>query len=215
MKLLLSDTDIKKLYPILYWPLWGKYIVFVGSVFLVLLMSYFLVLKKNLDKLYFLKQQQSELKMMFEHKQNKALTINGYTDQLEQLKKTSNENYYYFPKLSQLDQLLVDISKLGQQEKLVFNLVDPLDAVIKDFYVELPIKISLLGQYEQIVHFLNGLSLLKQIVTIDHLELSVPAQKLMDNNNGGTVVGEIFLPNIVQMSMFAKTYYVNNKNDSM
>jgi type IV pilus assembly protein PilO len=208
---LFDKINREKFYPMLYWSPSFKSLVVFGSGFLLLIGSYLFLLKDNLDILTILKQKRTELKLEFEHKQGKALNINHYTEQLATLRGMYKEHEDMLPKLSPSNKLLGDISKLGQQRGLIFSLFDPMEVVDKDLYMELPIKISILGKYEDIVQFLNELSMLKQIITIDNLEIKTTIPSTPLSNSNAAEQG-LIQTHALQVDMIAKTYYLNGKN---
>jgi type IV pilus assembly protein PilO len=66
----------------------------------------------------------------------------------------------------------VDISQTGLASGLEFKLFQPDPAILKDFYSELPIKIEVVGKYEELGLFVSGLASLPRIVTVHNVDIS-------------------------------------------
>jgi type IV pilus assembly protein PilO len=67
--------------------------------------------------------------------------------------------------------LLVDISQSGLSAGLEEKLFQPQPEQKKDFYAELPIKISLTGSYHEFGEFVSGIAALPRIVTLHDIEI--------------------------------------------
>ena len=67
--------------------------------------------------------------------------------------------------------LLEELSKAGGVNGLVFALFAPLPEVAINFYIELPIKITIRGRYEQLTFFLKQIAQWDKMVTINKFEL--------------------------------------------
>ena len=85
---------------------------------------------------------------------------------------------------------------------LEFKLIKPEQEERKDFYAELPIRISVTGSYHQLAEFISSVSSLQRIVTLDDFTISrgskaLPGGKKQDDDT-------------LTMDITARTYrYVN------
>ena len=70
------------------------------------------------------------------------------------------------PTQNEMPGLLEDISKTGIASGLVFELFAPLPEVLHDFYIELPIKTVMVGNYHQFAIFLSRVAQMSRIVTL-------------------------------------------------
>ena len=66
---------------------------------------------------------------------------------------------------------LKEITKIGVEDGLQFLLFKPNSAVIKELYIETPISISVTGNYAEILHFIDGVSTLTQMTTINNIHI--------------------------------------------
>ncbi|WKJ90855.1 type 4a pilus biogenesis protein PilO [Methylomonas montana] len=126
---------------------------------------YFLTVPQ-LDELEILEQQEVSLKSAFEVKQKKAVNLQDYRDQLDQIEASLGEMLKQMPTKAEVASLLVDISQTGLASGLEFKLFQPNAEVNKEFYSELPIAIQVVGQYEELGLFVSGLASLPRIVTV-------------------------------------------------
>jgi len=133
------------------------------------------------------KQQKSEQKLRktFEKKQAKAVNLERFKAQLEEMKQSFGTMLRQLPNKTEVAELLVDVSQTGLATGLEFELFDPQGEKRKEFYAELPIKIRVKGTYHQFGAFISGLASLPRIVTIHNISIKPKGKK-----SGGALVME-------------------------
>ncbi len=148
------------------WPTPVKAFI-VALVFLgVAAGGYYFMTLPQLDELAGLEKKEVELKEEFETKQKKSVNLQDYRDQLAQIETSLAIMIKQMPTQEEVASLLVDISQTGLASGLEFRLFQPGAPVTKDFYSELPIKIQVIGRYEELSLFVSGLAALPRIVTV-------------------------------------------------
>jgi len=120
------------------------------------------VLQKDLQKI---EAEEVDLRITFEGRQKKAANLNALKQQLEDIKETFGDLLKRLPNKTEVAALLVDISQQGLGAGLEFVLFKPGKEQPADFYIELPIRITVVGQYHQFGKFISGVSDLPRIVT--------------------------------------------------
>lgn len=117
-------------------------------------------------------KEEGALKSEFLVKQDKVLNLEIYKKQLEEMKHDFAEMLRQLPDKSEIADLLVDVSQTGLAAGLEFELFQPLTEQTKDFYVELPIKIKVVGNYHEFGDFVSGLAALPRIITMHDIKIS-------------------------------------------
>jgi len=117
-------------------------------------------------------KEEGTLKSEFLVKQDKVLNLEIYKKQLEEMKLDFAKMLRQLPDKSEIADLLVDVSQTGLAAGLEFELFQPLSEQEKDFYVELPIKIKVFGDYHEFGDFVSGLAALPRIITINDIKIS-------------------------------------------
>ena len=120
------------------------------------------VLQEDLQKV---NAEEVDLRITFEGRQKKAANLNALKQQLEDIKETFGDLLKRLPNKTEVAALLVDISQQGLGAGLEFVLFKPGKEQPADFYIELPIRITVVGQYHQFGKFISGVSDLPRIVT--------------------------------------------------
>ncbi|HXK56056.1 MAG TPA: type 4a pilus biogenesis protein PilO [Gammaproteobacteria bacterium] len=160
---------------------------------------YYFDTEDQLLQLKNVERQEQELRVTFERKQAKAVNLEKYQKQLEEMKQSFGAMLRQLPDKTEVAELLVDVSQTRLAAGLEFELFDPLGENRKDFYAELPIKIKVKGEYHQFGNFISGLATLPRIVTIHDIAISSATEK--DDNR-------------LEMEAVAKTYrYLDEESE--
>lgn len=137
------------------------------------------------------KEQKKEvsLRNQFEKKQRQAANLPALKQQLADIKETFGDLLKRLPNQTEVAELLVDISQQGLGAGLEFELFKPGSEQPKDYYVELPIQIRVVGRYHEFGNFISGISDLPRIVTSHNIKITSAKRK-----------------NLLKLETTAKTY---------
>jgi type IV pilus assembly protein PilO len=139
--------------------------------------GYYFLLKDKQVELESLEQKEVELKQAFETKQAKAVNLEAYKEQLAEMKVMFASMLAQLPKKSEVPELLVDVTRTGLINGLEFELFQPQGERAIDFYAELPIQMTVTGNYHQFGEFVSGLASLPRIVTVHDMKLGPLSDK--------------------------------------
>jgi len=154
------------------WPLAARAGA-VGLCFLVLtlVLSYVFVWDEQRPELQRREDTEQTLRQEFKTKHSKAVNLEVYKQQLKDIERSFGALLRQLPGKTEVPNLLVDISQTGLSAGLEEKLFQPQPEQKKDFYAELPIKISLTGSYHQFGEFVSGIAALPRIVTLHDIEI--------------------------------------------
>ncbi|HIP52506.1 MAG TPA: pilus assembly protein PilO [Chromatiales bacterium] len=127
---------------------------------------YYLDTQDQLVALQKVEQAEEGLRREFEEKQAKAVNLDAYKQQLEEMKQSFGAMLRQLPNKAEVADLLVDVSQSGLAAGLEFELFQPRSEGPKEFYAELPIDIVVHGRFHEFGQFISGLAALPRIVTI-------------------------------------------------
>ncbi len=148
------------------WPMPVKIILTLILAVGVGVAWYYLATQDQLLALERVEKKEQELRGTFEEKQAKAVNLEAYKKQLEEMKQSFGAMLRQLPDKTEVAELLVDVSQTGLASGLEFELFQPSGEVPKEFYAELPIKLKVHGSYHEFGNFISGLAALPRIVTI-------------------------------------------------
>lgn len=185
------------------WPFLFRALA-VGIVFLtvsVLLVWYFVTgANGNLPDLRKAEAEQRSLWGTFDEKQRKAANLEAYRQQLAEIERTFGAMLRQLPGKTEVPSLLVDISQTGLAAGLQERLFQPGGENKKDFYAELPIKITLTGGYHEFGLFVSGIAALPRIVTLHDIEITRSATRAQARGRAPAPSDQL------TMNLTAKTY---------
>jgi type IV pilus assembly protein PilO len=81
------------------------------------------------------------------------------------------------PTTSEIPSLLKNITKLGNDSNLEFLLFQPENQISKEFYVEIPVSIEVLGSYHDVAIFFDKVGKLDRIVNVINVNM-IPTSQL-------------------------------------
>ena len=187
----LSDFNDLDFHNLGGWPPAAKGVA-IGVVCLVLLgAGYWFDTKTQWEALEQARAKEIELKQSFETKQAKAVNLDAYKLQLDEMNASFGLMLRQLPSKAEVADLLVDISQTGLASGLEFELFSPKDETPKDFYAELPINIRVTGNYHQFGAFVSGVAALPRIVTLHDIAIHPPQGAQQDQDKNEKLVMEL------------------------
>jgi len=154
----------------------------VGLCFVILCAvgSYVFVYDEQVPELQKREDTEQQLRQEFKAKHAKAVNLDVYKQQLKDIERSFGALLRQLPGKTEVPNLLVDISQSGLSAGLQEKLFQPQAEQKKDFYAELPIKISLTGSYHQFGEFVSGIAALPRIVTLHDIEIKSATKDAYD-----------------------------------
>lgn len=192
-KIDINDLDLNNLGS---WPAAVKFIAGAMVLIIVLALGYNVYLKDLLDQLDQSRATEVTLKEQFATKAFKAANLDAYKAQMTEMQTSFGALLRQLPSDTEVPGLLEDITRTGLGSGLEFEEIKLLPEAAQQFYIELPIQITVVGAYHDLATFVSGVASLPRIVTLHDFEIK-PVEP------GSTQK--------LRMSILAKTYRYNDK----
>jgi type IV pilus assembly protein PilO len=167
----LSDLNNLSFDNIGSWPVPVKIIFIIIVCSAILGLGYWKDISVKQEELRKVEVEEVDLKITFEGRQKKAANLEALRQQLEDIKETFGDLLKRLPNKTEVAALLVDVSQQGLGAGLEFELFKPGKENPADFYVELPIDITVVGDYHEFGEFISGVSDLPRIVTNHNVKI--------------------------------------------
>jgi type IV pilus assembly protein PilO len=142
--------------------------------------TYVFVYDEQVPELQKREDTEQQLRQEFKGKHAKAVNLEIYKQQLKDIERSFGALLRQLPGKTEVPNLLVDISQTGLSAGLEEKLFQPQAEQKKDFYAELPIRISLTGSYHQFGEFVSGIAALPRIVTLHDIEIKSATKDAYD-----------------------------------
>lgn len=172
------------------WPIAGRIFMWFSVLIVIILGTYFLVVKDKNVQLDAAERQELTIKKDFEAKAFEAANLDKYRKQIAEMEDSFEALKKQLPDDTEVPDLVDDIDEKGTQSRLVINSVKLQAEKPAEFYIELPIEIKVSGGYHEFGAFVSGIAGMPRIVTLHDFSIK------RDGDSGATL----------NMDILAKTY---------
>ncbi|MCI5148719.1 MAG: pilus assembly protein PilO [Candidatus Electrothrix sp. MAN1_4] len=154
-----------------YVPLDQKIKIALPVVVVIALLAgfYFLILSPKLEEIKKLEANRVSLQKDVDKAEKAAENLEQHKAELAEAEKRFEEISIVLPKTKEIPTLLTNISDHGTSAGLDFNSFTPGSERPKEFYAEIPISIKVRGPYHNVGYFLDQVSKLERIVTVQNI----------------------------------------------
>lgn len=154
------------------WPTPIKLILMLVVFSLVLGGGYYYYLTDKQTVLEQAETKEQSLKNDYEKKSAQAANLEAYRAQKIQMENTFGALVKQLPSETEVPGLLEDITRTAIDNDLTIESIDLGAERITEFYAELPIDITVEGDYHKIGSFVSGVANLSRIVTLHDFNIS-------------------------------------------
>lgn len=182
------------------WPLYVRVALVVFTMAVIAGVGYWQLVTPMLDELAGVQSQEVGLKQDFEAKQKKVAALDALKEQLAEMERSFGAMLRQLPSKADIPNLLIEISQTRLANSLEEELFQPQGEAPKEFYVEVPNRIVVVGGYHQMGGFVSGVAALPRIVNIEEVQIA-PV--------GGTAPKDQ-----LRMAAVAKTYRYLDDNET-
>lgn len=177
------------------WPLFLKAIVVVINCILFYLFFNWLFISSKLENLSNLKAEEARLRTFFVSKQRLLIDIEDYKNQMNLIENRLAKLVKKLPEANELPNLINQISQAGNDSGLFFREIKVMSEKKFKYYVELPINITVDGNYHQLGDFISKISGMSRVITFHDFKL----ERAKDLENAQK-------QQILSLNILAKTY---------
>lgn len=118
----------------------------------------------------------AELEKKIADEKRRASSLSRLKEAVKELEGRLKAVLQELPDNSGVDQLIDSISDKARDAGLEITLFNRKEDILKDFYVEVPVAISVEGSYHQVATFFDEVSRLDRIVNINQIAIHNPVQ---------------------------------------
>jgi len=189
--------DIKKL------STGKKLIIGLGLLLLLGYFYWFYLLQPAFEKKAKLDEDLANISRLIATSQRVVGQIEQHKKEIARLEKSLQTILAKLPEQKEIPRLLTSVSEAGRDAGLDFVLFEPMVSVSKEFYAEIPVKIEVEGEYNNIAVFFDSVANLPRIVNITDVGIK----------RGGKSSGENILHADCSMKIYMFLEETNEKPD--
>ena len=158
-----ADLDIQQ---IGVWPAALKAILLLTVLLVILALGYFFKVQDVSQQTQIAARQEAELLREYENKAFLAANLDAYRAQMVELDETFGALLQQLPKDTEVPGLLEDITEVAYGSGLSMKSISLQPEKTTEYYVEMPIRIDVIGDYHDFGSFVSGVASLPRIVTL-------------------------------------------------
>ncbi|MBH2020055.1 type 4a pilus biogenesis protein PilO [Polaromonas sp.] len=154
------------------WPAFPRYLLCAVVTVAVVVALWFVWLSASNEELTAEKAKEVQLRQDYTSKLTQAVNLEALKKQREQVQQYVTQLEKQLPSKAEMDALLSDINQAGLGRSLQFELFRPGQVLVKDYYAELPIALSVTGGYHDMGAFAADVANLSRIVTLNNISIT-------------------------------------------
>ena len=154
-----------------------RILIFAGTVVLIVGLYIWLVYIPKTGEIKTIKSELDRLERNIRIARVKANNLKRLEADLAKAQGDLKVAIKLLPTTSEIPSLLKNITKLGNESNLEFLLFSPEKQVSKEFYVEIPVSIEVLGSYHDVAIFFDKVGKLDRIVNVVNVNM-IPIKEL-------------------------------------
>jgi type IV pilus assembly protein PilO len=169
--------------------------IVAGLVILITAAFFFFLDQPLTEQITSLKAQQEAADKTLAEKQTFADNLMDKRKEMDALEQRLEEALTQLPEHKDLEELIAQLNDVGKKAGLEISKVTPGTENTKGFIAEIPLNISVTGNYHEIASFLQEIAGLRRIVNVSDLKLASP--KI---NNDKVILNSEFLATTFRFS---------------
>jgi len=154
-----------------------RILIFAGTVVLIVGLYSWLVYIPKTGEIKTIKSELDRLETNIRIAKVRANNLKRLEADLAEAQGELKEAIKLLPTTSEIPSLLKNITKLGNDSNLEFLLFSPEKQISKEFYVEIPVSIEVLGNYHDVALFFDKVGNLDRIVNVVNVNM-IPIKEL-------------------------------------
>lgn len=151
--------------------------LFCAAIVIPIALFYFLFYQSGAKKISSLDKKIVSAQAKLKKAKKAARELPKYKADIEKTKIEFEEAAIVLPKTKEIPDLLRNISDLGKGAGLDFLSFKPGREIPKDFYAEIPVNIATKGPYHNMGFFLDQVSKLDRIVSVNNIKMGSPKKE--------------------------------------
>ena len=164
------------------WPVLVKMIFWAFLFAVILAAGWWFVIKGKQVQLQTEVAKEATLKTQFESKAFQVANLPALRQQMVDMEAQFGALLRQLPSDTEVPGLLEDITSTGIGAGLEFDSINLQPEIQREYYIELPIQISVRGSYHELGGFVSGVAGLPRIVTLHDFQIQPVGGDQLDMN---------------------------------
>lgn len=147
-------------------------LMLLGGLIAAVIGSYiYFIHMPSQEKLMLTREQLTKVQAKYNEQQKVLADLPKFERELKKLELKFANSLKLLPNTREIPSLLTNISTLAQDSGLEILLFEPKPEQVRDFYAEIPVNMTVLGDYHNVGYFFDKVSKLNRIVNISAIKI--------------------------------------------
>lgn len=155
---------------------WQKAAILIGSWVVPIALFWFFSLSGNIEEMARLSQDIPKLKDEVGRLKTQQAKIPQLEQELHDMEGILSEALRLLPESKDIPSVLNEISTIGNEARLEFNLFSPQGETLEKFYAVIPVTMEFTGSFYNVMDFFDKVSHMTRIVQIREVTMGNPRQ---------------------------------------
>lgn len=166
----------------IYWPLGVKAIIWFGIFLIIMVIGWLLFWSSTLAEYDRLVNTENELKRTLDEKIRVSRGKKELQDQIPAINAQFGELLKLLPTNASVDNLIFDLNQVGSSKGITIRSIGGQPESSAAYYVRVPVTIAFQSNYVSLGRFVEDLSRLPRIVTVENFTLKRVSQEPTESN---------------------------------
>lgn len=176
----------------IYWPLSVKAIIWLVLFVFILFGGWFLMWLNTIESYNRSVQKENQLKVTLKEKLRASQGKQELIDQIAKINASFGELLKLLPTTASIDNLIYDLNQVGSSKGITLNTINGLGVVQAEYFVKIPASISFVTNFNELGRFVEDLSRLPRIVTLENFSISRASTEISNNKINVSVVANTY-----------------------
>lgn len=150
---------------------WHKLLILLGFIALLVALWYFLLYSSSSEQISTLETEIQKLRAEIAEQERARATKQTLDIQIQKLREELAILKSKLPEEKEIPGLLSRVNEIGRLKGLEFDRFEPSQAVRKDYYSEIPVRIEVRGGFHDVASFLFRVGSMDRILHISQLKM--------------------------------------------
>ena len=148
-----------------------------GLLVLLTALNFFFMIQPADDLIEQGKATQRDLDTKLAEKTAIAQNLNEQRLEMDRLERDLGEALTELPETANIDGLLAQLNDSGKKAGLEIAKVEPQPQVSESFFARIPIKMAVIGNFQEIAMFFQEIANMRRIVNVSNIKLGTPVSR--------------------------------------
>lgn len=176
----------------IYWPLPVKAMIWLALFVFILIGGYFLMWSTTIDSYNRSVEREEQLKVTLKEKLRVSQGKKELQEQIVKINESFGELLKLLPSTASIENLIYDLNQVGSSKGIVVKTIEGQPISQQEYFARIPAKITFTTNFVELGRFVEDISRLPRIVTLENFEISRVSSDVSNTQINVTVTANTY-----------------------